>query len=73
MEVIFCELPKNALYARKAKGLPMGRPSGKSKLDIHSNEIRSYLDKELNLTAISKLLGCNRQTLANWINSQNSH
>jgi len=58
---------KNALQARKAKGLPMGRPAGLSKLDAHSDAIQGYLSKGLNLTAISKLIDCNRQTLANWL------
>ncbi|HEY4964477.1 MAG TPA: recombinase family protein, partial [Candidatus Saccharimonadales bacterium] len=61
---------KNALQARKAKGLPMGRPAGQSKLDAHSEAIQGYLSKGLNLTAISKLIDCNRQTLANWLESK---
>ena len=63
---------KNALQARKAKGLPMGRPAGVSKLDGLSEVIMNYQDKGLNLTAISKLIDCNRQTLANWLEAQNS-
>jgi DNA invertase Pin-like site-specific DNA recombinase len=58
---------KNALQARKAKGLPMGRPAGLSKLDAHSTAIHGYQAKGLNLTAIAKLIDCNRQTLANWL------
>jgi putative DNA-invertase from lambdoid prophage Rac len=58
---------KNALQARKAKGLSMGRPAGISRLDAHRDAIKGYQDKGLNLTAISKLIGCNRQTLANWL------
>ena len=58
---------KNALAIRKAKGLPMGRPAGKSKLDARAGEIKRYLDKGLNLTAVAILADCNRQTLANWI------
>lgn len=61
---------KNALQARKAKGLPMGRPAGLSKLDKHSDTIKGYQSKGLNLTAISKLIDCNRQTLANWLEAQ---
>jgi DNA invertase Pin-like site-specific DNA recombinase len=61
---------KNALQARKAKGLPMGRPAGLSKLDAHSEAIQGYLSKGLNLTAISKLIDCNRQTLANWLENK---
>jgi DNA invertase Pin-like site-specific DNA recombinase len=62
---------KNALQARKAKGLPMGRPAGVSKLDALSEVIKGYQAKGLNLTAISKLIDCNRQTLANWIKANN--
>jgi len=61
---------KNALQARKSKGLPMGRPAGISKLDARSEEIKGYQAKGLNLTAISKLIDCNRQTLANWLESR---
>ncbi|MCX7087954.1 MAG: recombinase family protein [Methylococcales bacterium] len=61
---------KSALQARKAKGLPIGRPAGQSKLDAHEAEIKGYLAKDLNLTAISKLIDCNRQTLANWLESK---
>ena len=63
---------KNALQARKAKGLPMGRPAGLSKLDMHSEAIKAYQAKGLNLTAISKLIDCNRQTLANWLKANDT-
>lgn len=62
---------KNALQARKAKGLPMGRPAGASKLDAHRDTIKGYQSKGLNLTAISKLIDCNRHSLANWLEAQN--
>jgi putative DNA-invertase from lambdoid prophage Rac len=62
---------KSALQARKGKGLPLGRPAGKSKLDEQREAIQGYLDKGLNLTAISKLIDCNRQTLANWLKDKN--
>ena len=62
---------KSALQARKAQGLKLGRPAGKSKLDGQKEAIQGYLDKGLNLTAISKLIDCNRQTLANWLNKDN--
>lgn len=58
---------KSGLQARKSKGLKLGRPAGKSKLDTHKAEIKTYLGKGLNLTAISKLIDCNRQTLANFL------
>jgi DNA invertase Pin-like site-specific DNA recombinase len=59
---------KNALAVRKAKGLPMGRPAGKSSLDVKSDDIAKYQALGLNRTAIAKLIGCNRQTLTNWLN-----
>jgi DNA invertase Pin-like site-specific DNA recombinase len=61
---------KNALAVRKAKGLPMGRPAGKSRLDDKSEEIRKYQEIGLNRTAIAKLIGCNPQTLTNWLASR---
>ena len=61
---------KNALAVRAAKGLPMGRPAGQSKLNDKKDLIMGYQSKGLNLTAISKLIDCNRQTLANWLAAQ---
>jgi DNA invertase Pin-like site-specific DNA recombinase len=58
---------KNALAVRKSKGLPMGRPAGLSRLDGRADEINKYLGMLLNNTAIAKLVGCNPQTLANWL------
>ncbi len=58
---------RSALQAKKAAGAVLGRPPGQSKLDSYKDDISGYLDKGLNLTAISKLIGCNRQTLANWL------
>jgi len=57
---------KSALKAKKEAGAVLGRPAGKSKLDSHREEIEGYLSKGLNLTAIAKLIGCNRLTLSNW-------
>jgi len=61
----------SALKAKKEAGFKLGRPAGKSKLDSRSDEINSYLSKGLNLTAISQLVDCNRQTLANWLKAKN--
>ena len=43
----------------------MGSPTGKSKLDERNNKLNEDFEKGLNLTDISKLIYCNRQTLAN--------
>lgn len=58
---------KNALQARKSKGLPMGRPAGISKLDDKETEIKKYLSMGVNPANLSRILGCNRQTLVNWL------
>ena len=65
------ERTKNALQAKKAEGMILGRPKGISKLDDHQDEIKRYLAIDLNLTAIAKLVGCNRQTLTNWLKLNN--
>jgi DNA invertase Pin-like site-specific DNA recombinase len=61
---------KNALAVRKAKGLPMGRPAGKSSLDDKAADIAKYQAIGLNRTAIAKLISCNRQTITNWLKAR---
>lgn len=58
---------KSALQARKAAGVKLGRPAGKSKLDSQRTEIAKYRALGINKTAISKLLGCTRATYLNWL------
>lgn len=58
---------KSALQAKKAAGVVLGRPKGVSRLDSQRAEIKHYLAKGLNVTAIAKLIDCNRQTLTNWL------
>lgn len=50
---------KEALAARKASGMTLGRPKGiatKTKLDKHRKSIEGYLDKDLSVRAIAKLI-----------------
>ncbi|AAN53086.1 recombinase family protein [Shewanella oneidensis] len=50
---------KEALAARKAAGMKLGRPAGqaeKTKLDKHRKAIESYLDKGLSIRSIAKLI-----------------
>lgn len=64
---------KEALAKRKADGIKLGRRKGqrvKSKLDIHQSEIRHLLSKGINITAISKLLGCSRTALDHYIKTR---
>jgi len=61
----------SALRARKASGVKLGRPAGKSKLDGRIDEIEHYRGLGLNATAICKLLGCSRGTYENWMKRGN--
>ena len=62
---------KEALEKRRADGLPLGRPKGSKakshKLDGQEKQIRMYLEKGINKTAIAKLVDCPRQTLMDWL------
>lgn len=58
-----------ALAARKAAGVQLGRPKGqavKTKLDDREMEIRGYLDKGINKRSIAKLVDCAPSTLYEW-------
>jgi len=52
---------KTALQARKAAGVKLGRPAGKSKLDSKIDEIRKYKGLGLNKTAIPGSWGVHGQ------------
>ena len=57
---------KEALAAKKAAGVKLGRPRGKAKklrLDQHREDIEKYLDMGLTKVAISKLIDCPVTTL----------
>jgi DNA invertase Pin-like site-specific DNA recombinase len=61
---------KSALEKRKAEGVKLGRPKGKSKLDAKGDEIRRYLKLGINKSAIAKLVGCSRSALIHWLKAQ---
>jgi len=64
---------KEALKSKKQKGVILGRPKGsigKSKLDGKETEIKDFLSKDISKTSISKLIGCDRSTLNNFIKSR---
>lgn len=61
---------KEALAKRKAEGFKLGRPKGHAqflKLDSFESEIKEYLKKGINKTAISKLIECSPATLYLWM------
>ena len=61
---------KSALQARKASGVKLGRPQGKSKLDSRRDEIEKYQKLKINKSAISKLLGCSRSAYLHWLEKE---
>lgn len=56
-----------ALAARKAKGVRLGRPAGKSKLDTHEEDIREMLSRGATQRFIAKSVGCTESTLSAWL------
>jgi DNA invertase Pin-like site-specific DNA recombinase len=61
---------REALARKKAEGVKLGRPKGvpgKSKLDDKADEIKNYLQKGLNVTALSKIYGCAWSTMKDFI------
>lgn len=59
-----------ALAARKAAGMKLGRPVGRMstvKLDKQADEIRDYLRKGVSKRAIAKIVDCSPGTLYDWI------
>ena len=57
---------KEALAARKAAGVKLGRPQGKAqklKLDEKRDEIQKYLDLGVSKASIAKIIGCPATTL----------
>ena len=61
--------PKEALRARRASGLPVGRPKGpgKSKLDKHRPEIEALLANGSPQKFIAKRYSSSPANLANWL------
>lgn len=61
---------REALHARKATGMKLGRPKGKgkSKLDEHSDEINRLVALGVPKTIISKQYGCSVGNLYNFLN-----
>jgi DNA invertase Pin-like site-specific DNA recombinase len=69
------ERTKVALALKKSQGVILGRPRGiinqKKKLDGQEGSIIEYLNKNLSVSAIARILGCHRLTLAAFIREKN--
>jgi DNA invertase Pin-like site-specific DNA recombinase len=61
------ERTRNALQARRAAGVKLGRPTGTTKLKGRESEIKKYRDLGLTKSAICKLVGCSRGTLDTYL------
>ncbi len=65
---------KEALAARKAQGMQLGRPKGKAahvKLDNQEKVIRELLRKGVSKRAIAKIVECAPSTLYDWLKRHN--
>jgi len=62
---------KDALARKRSEGKVLGRPYGKKssrvKLSGREHEIRALLDKQVTKTAIGKIYGVNRMTVASFL------
>lgn len=66
---------KEALAAKRAAGIKLGRPKGpgKSKLDAHEKQIQEFLKKGVSLASIAKILGASYGTVYHWVQRHNAH
>jgi len=66
---------KEALARKKSEGVKLGRPKGslskKTKLSGKEEVIKELLSKEIGYAAIGRILGVNRLTVKNFVESRN--
>ena len=66
---------KEALARKKAEGVILGRPKGSrsthTKLTGHDQQIQDLLDKGISKSAIGRIIGVHRLTVADYISRQN--
>lgn len=61
------ERTKNALQARKEKGVKLGRPKGTKLPDHAEKEVRKLLEHKVTLSAIARVIGISRGRLYRWV------
>ena len=64
---LISERTRSGLAARKAAGVRLGRPAGKSKLDPREDEIRRLDEMGVRQKRITEQIGCTEATLSNWL------
>jgi len=66
---------KEALARKKSEGIKLGRPKGslskQTKLSGKEEEIKVLLNKQISFSAIGRILGVNRLTVKNFVESRN--
>lgn len=70
---LISERTKSALKAKKASGVVLGRPrgrTGKNKLNKHEIEVKKLLSKGVNYSSIAKIYDCSRTTVENFVKIQ---
>jgi DNA invertase Pin-like site-specific DNA recombinase len=60
---------KEALATKKECGIKLGRPKGpgRSKLDLYKEQIQEFLDKDVSMLSIAKIIGVSYPTLFHYV------
>ena len=70
-KVLICKKREEALARKKAEGVILGRPKGSKskvkKLTGKEAEIKNLLDKKVSKSAIARILGVHRLTVAEFV------
>ena len=69
---LISERTKSALSAKRAAGVKLGRPMGKSKLDARADEIQQWLEMGVTKKAICRKVNCTEPTMWKWLKKRNS-